>query len=142
MLEPEWIDAVVKESLRLTPVLPIVGRTLQRDMELGGVLIPRGARAAPNVYLAHREESSWPDAHRFLPPRFLGAKSSPYTFLPFGGGVRRCIGMAFALLEMRIVIETVLRKVRIAATDTPIRIERRGVALAPSDGLPIVLSDR
>jgi cytochrome P450 len=138
-----WIDAVAREALRLVPVLPIVGRRLQADYAIGGVLLPRGARAAPNIYLAHREHRSWRDPTRFSPERFLSAAPSPYAYLPFGGGIRRCIGMAFALVEMRVVVALLLRHLSIArAPGAPTRAVRRGVMITPSGGLPVILRDR
>ncbi|MBK8256098.1 MAG: cytochrome P450 [Polyangiaceae bacterium] len=138
-----WVDAIVKESLRLTPVLPIVGRRLQEDMRLGGVDLPKGVRAAPNVYLVHRDPDIWPNPTVFTPERFLGSKPAPYLFFPFGGGVRRCIGMAFALFEMRIVLAAILKRLQVgAAPNLPIQTVRHGVALAPSNDMPIILYDR
>jgi cytochrome P450 len=138
-----WIDAVVRESLRLTPVLPIVGRRLQADYAIGGATLPRGARAAPNVYLTHRESSHWPEPTRFRPERFLASNPSPYAYLPFGGGIRRCIGMNFARVEMRVVVALVLRHLSIArAPGRPTRAVRRGVVLTPSESLPIIVRAR
>jgi cytochrome P450 len=139
-----WLDAIVEESLRLTPVLPIVARRLEEDLRIGGVLIPRGARAAPDAYLAHREPSQWSEPTRFLPERFLeGPRPSPYAYLPFGGGARRCIGMAFSLLELRVVLATVLHRVHVRRAPGPaIRPVRRGVALIPSRGTPLIVEDR
>lgn len=138
-----WLDAVIKEALRLTPVLPIVGRRLQKDMRIGGVDLPAGVRAAPNVYLTHRDPDHFPRPERFDPERFLDARPSPYAYFPFGGGVRRCIGMAFALYEMRVVLAAVLRRLRIqAAPGVKVRAVRHGVALAPSKGMPLVVTDR
>lgn len=138
-----WLDAVIKESLRLTPVLPIVGRRLQRDMRIGGIDLPAGVRAAPNVYLTHRDPDCFARPERFDPERFLDARLNPYAYFPFGGGVRRCIGMAFALYEMRVVLATVLRRLWLRrAPGAKVRAVRHGVALAPSRGMPIVVSSR
>jgi cytochrome P450 len=139
-----YVDAVVKEALRLTPVLPIVARRATRDVRIGGVTIPRGARAAPNVWLSHREPAAWPDPLRFSPERFLGARApSASTYFPFGGGVRRCIGASFATAEMRAVLAAILARVEpVAAPGPPIVPVRRGVALVPSRGMPILIRDR
>jgi cytochrome P450 len=129
--------------LRLTPELPIVARRLQKDLTIGGMLLPRGARPAPNVYLTHREAAHWPEPTRFLPERFLTTTPSIYAYLPFGGGVRRCIGMNFALVEMRVVMATVLRSLDVERAPGPrTRPVRRGVVITPSDGLPVVVRDR
>lgn len=139
-----YVDAVVKEALRLTPVLPIVARRVTRDVRIGRVTIPSGARAAPNVWLSHREPDAWPDPTRFSPERFLGARApSASTYFPFGGGVRRCIGASFAMAEMRVVIATVLSRVTpVPAPGPSIVPVRRGVALVPSRGMPILVRDR
>ncbi len=86
---------------------------------------------------------SWPDPERFFPDRFLDQKPSPYAFLPFGGGIRRCIGMAFALYEMRIVLATVLGSLTVrAAPGYEPHLVRRGIAFAPSEGMPLLVEDR
>src|SRR5262249_53549694 len=100
----EYLAAVVKETLRLNPILPIVGRRLTTPMRIGGRALPAGGRATPCISLTHRRPDIWPNPARFDPTRFLGLRPSPYTFLPFGGGVRRCLGMAFALYEMKVVL--------------------------------------
>jgi cytochrome P450/predicted unusual protein kinase regulating ubiquinone biosynthesis (AarF/ABC1/UbiB family) len=135
----EWLDAVVKETLRLTPILPLVGRRLQRPMRVGGVDLPAGVVAAPCIYLAHRRPERWPDPERFDPERFVGTRPSPYEFLPFGGGVRRCLGMAFALYEMKIVLARVFSRVALEmAPGYAVRVVRRSITFAPSEGMPVV----
>ncbi|MGF1464872.1 MAG: cytochrome P450 [Sandaracinaceae bacterium] len=143
MGELPYLDAVAKESLRLAPVIPIVGRRLQRPLRLGGLDLPRGVVAVPNVYLTHHNPRVWPDPDRFDPERFLGTRVSPYAFLPFGGGIRRCIGMAFALYEMRVVLATILRRVRLApAPGYRLGLTRRSITFSPTRGLPVVASRR
>ena len=139
----EYLDAVCRETLRLTPILPLVGRRLARPMRLGGVDLPAGAVAAPCIYLAHRRAERWPEPERFRPERFLEAKPTPYEFLPFGGGVRRCLGMAFALWEMKIVLAELLTRVElVAAPGYQVRVIRRSVTLAPAEGMPVVVERR
>lgn len=140
--EATWIDATIKEALRLTPVLPIVARRLQKDMTIGGVRLPAGVRAAPNIHLAHREPSAWPDPETFDPRRFIGTKVSPYSFLPFGGGSRRCLGMAFSLFEMRIVLAVLLRERDLRTASDRLVAERRGVVFTPSQGMPLLARPR
>ena len=91
------LDAVVKETLRLNPIIPVVGRRLVAPMRIGGRDLPAGVLATPCIYLAHRRPDIWPNPARFDPARFVGLRPNPYAFLPFGGGERRCLGMAFAL---------------------------------------------
>src|SRR5262249_22752429 len=88
----EYLDAACRETLRLTPIIPLVGRRLTRPMHIGGQDLPAGVVAAPCIYLAHRRVERWPEPARFRPERFLESKPTPYEFLPFGGGVRRCLG--------------------------------------------------
>jgi cytochrome P450 len=100
----EYIDAVVKESLRLRPVLSLVVRRLKEPMLIGGVPLPAGVSLVPSIYLMHRRPEIYPDPEQFDPERFLGNHAGTYTWIPFGGGVRRCLGATFAEYEMRIVL--------------------------------------
>ena len=93
----EYADAVLKETLRLRPVLPIVARRVKAPIEIGGQLIPPGVTLAPCIYLVHRRPDVYPEPLRFAPERFLDAKAGTYTWFPFGGGVRRCLGASFAI---------------------------------------------
>jgi len=102
--EHEFCDAVVKETLRLRPVFSVVGRRLKAPMQIGGVPLPAGVTVVPSIYLMHRRADLYPDAGRFRPERFLEQRAGTYTWIPFGGGVRRCLGAAFAEYEMRIVL--------------------------------------
>jgi cytochrome P450/predicted unusual protein kinase regulating ubiquinone biosynthesis (AarF/ABC1/UbiB family) len=139
VLKLEYLDAVCRETLRLTPIIPLVGRRLTRPMTIGGVELPAGVVAAPCIYLAHRRPERWPEPARFRPERFLESKPTPYEFLPFGGGVRRCLGMAFALVEMKLVLAEILSRVELrAAPGYQVRVVRRSVTLAPAEGMPVV----
>jgi cytochrome P450/predicted unusual protein kinase regulating ubiquinone biosynthesis (AarF/ABC1/UbiB family) len=139
----EYLDALCRETLRLTPIVPLVGRRLTRSMRIGETDLPAGVVAAPCIYLAHRRADRWPEPDRFRPERFLERKPTPYEFLPFGGGVRRCLGMAFALVEMKIVLAEVLSRVELhAAPGYQVRVVRRSVTLAPSQGMPVVVERR
>jgi cytochrome P450 len=137
----ELLDATVKESLRLQPIIPFVGRVLQQRTKLGALDLPAGASVAPCVYLVHRRTSLYPEPARFLPDRFLTFKPSPSEWLPFGGGLRRCIGAAFAIYEMKIVLASLLPRVD-ARLAREVRIVRRGITLAPSGGMQVVLTAR
>ncbi len=105
--EDAYADAVVRETLRLRPVLPTVLRELTEPLELGGYELPAGTWVAPCAYLVHRRPDLYPDPLRFDPERFLGKTPGTYAWLPFGGGVRRCVGAAFAQLEIKQVLQTV-----------------------------------
>ena len=139
----EYLDAVLKEAMRLRPILPDVVRRVETPFRLGDFDLPVGAFVAPCIYLAHRREESYPEATRFRPERFLGTKPDPYAWLPFGGGNRRCVGMAFALYEMKIVLGCTLLRARLRLADKrPIQFERRGVSLAPTGGTRVVQEAR
>jgi len=135
----EYLDAVVKETLRLNPVIPDVMRLVKRPLRIGGVDLPEGVAVAPNIYAAHRRADVWPDPLRFRPERFIGTRPSPYEFFPFGGGMRRCLGMAFALYEMKVVLATLFAQAELAlAPGYRARIVRRNVTWVPSEGMPVI----
>ena len=134
-----YLDAVIKETLRLNPVVAIVGRKLARDARVGGHDLPAGSVAIACIWLAHRRPEAWPDPERFDPERFLGKRIDPSQYFPFGGGTRRCLGAAFAVYEMKVVLATILRHARLRlASDGPIGVVRRGITFAPAGGLPVV----
>lgn len=131
----EYLDAVIRETLRVRPIVPLVGRVVVgAPYQLGRWTLPVGTRVAPSVYLAGHRAEDYPDPKRFDPARWLGVKPDPYTWLPFGGGIRRCIGMAFAQFEMRIVLDTVVTRAQLRAVGKPARVGRRGITLAPIGG--------
>jgi cytochrome P450 len=135
----DYLDAVIKESLRLRPVIPAVARKLMQPVELGGHRLPAGVFVVPSIYLTQRRPDIYPEPLAFRPERFLESPPSNTAYLPFGGGVRRCLGASFAQFEMRIVLETVLRAARIRAPGgEPEHITRRSITFAPSAGGRIV----
>ncbi|HLM28001.1 MAG TPA: cytochrome P450 [Thermoleophilaceae bacterium] len=137
--EDEYADAVVKETLRLRPVIPLVVRELQEPMEFGGHLLPAGARVTPCILLMHRREDIYPEANRFRPERFLEQPAGTYTWIPFGGGVRRCLGASFAMFEMKTVLQAVASQLSLSpARPEPERIRRRAITLTPSAGAQVV----
>lgn len=139
----EYLDGVVKESLRSRPILPMVVRWLDAPFQVGGWNLPKGVRVAPCIWLAQRREETYPEPLRFMPERFVGKKVDPYSFLPFGGGVRRCIGMAFALYEMKIVLATILLRTRYRLSEPrPLEVVRRSLTLAPEGGTEIVVMEK
>lgn len=113
--EDAYLDAVVKETLRLCPPVPIVVRKLLEPMELGGYTVGAGVMVAPCIHLVHRREEIYPHPRRFMPERWLGRPAGTYTWIPFGGGVRRCLAASFALLEMKRVVAAVLEEVEMEA---------------------------
>jgi len=139
----EYLDAVIKECARLDPVVWNVGRQLTEPTWIGGHHLPAGAIASPCAYLTHRRADVWPDPERFDPGRFVGLRPNPYAFFPFGGGVRRCIGAAFATYEMKIVLAQVLSRVELgSAPGYRMRPVLRTITIAPSGGMPVVAERR
>ncbi len=138
-----YLDAVLKETLRLRPIIPIVVRRLAAPMALQGYALSAGAHVAPCIYLVHRRPDVYPDPAAFRPERFLDQPADPYTWIPFGGGTRRCLGESFALYEMQMVLSTILAQARLRpARRIPEPIRRRGLTFAPArDGL-VVLDER
>ena len=133
--DEDYLEAVVKEVLRVRPVLSIAARKVAAPFELGGWTLPAGVHVAPCIYLAHRRPQAWPDPTAFRPERFLGAAPEPYTYLPFGGGVRRCAGAAFAMLEMKEVLRAVARRFALRPPGRATERMRRGsVTLMPGRG--------
>ncbi|MEM1414513.1 MAG: cytochrome P450 [Myxococcota bacterium] len=141
--ELRLLDAVIKETLRVHPVVPGVGRFLMAPQRIGAWDLPAGVVAGCSVILAHENPSSWPEPRAYRPERFLEGRPPAFAFFPFGGGARRCIGEAFALYEMRAVLATVLRElVPVAAPGVRIRPVRRNVTLSPSGGCPLRFAPR
>jgi cytochrome P450 len=139
----EYLDLVVKETLRLRPIIPDVVRKTQRPITFAGYDIPAGVSLTPVIYLAHRRPESWPDPERFDPERFRGAKIDPYAWFPFGGGIRRCLGMAFAMYEMKIVLGMILPRVTMRLEKPgSVPVVRRTITLAPKGGTRVVMSAR
>ena len=139
----EYRDSVIRETMRLRPVIPLVGRVLQKPMRIGGYDLPAGVAVAPSIYLTHRNPAVFDDPERFRPERFLEKKYAPTEWFPFGGGIRRCIGMAFALYEMKMVLATVLSRVDLrAAPGRPVVPVRRAITLSPSQGMPVIMASR
>ena len=129
-----YADAVTKEILRLRPVVAIVLRRLLAPLEVGGHELPAGATVAPCILLVHRREDVYPEPDAFRPERFLDRAPGTYSWIPFGGGVRRCLGAAFAQVEMQVVLQTLAESVRLEAVGGAEAVRRRGITLAPARG--------
>ena len=139
--EFSYLDAVIKETARLNPVVPITVRHLEQGMHIGGYDLPAGAIAAPCIYLTHRRPELWPNPEEFNPERFVARRVDPYTFFPFGGGVRYCLGAAFATYEMKMVLARILSRVTLRPDPGhTVRTERRGITFVPSGGVPVIRS--
>jgi cytochrome P450 len=138
----EYAEAAGKEALRLKPVLPVVLRHLQADATIAGLDLPAGTVVAPCIYLVHRRADVYPDPLAFRPERFLGPEpqGGTYTWIPFGGGVRRCLGAAFALMELRIVLNELAAVEAVAPAPASEPTRRRAITMVPGRGAEVVLS--
>ncbi len=135
-----YLGAVCSETLRLHPVVPGVARRLRVPLELGGHRLPPGTSVLASIHLAHHREPTFSDPTRFHPDRFLGAAYSPYQYLPFGGGHRRCIGAAFAQHELKVVLGTILARADLELRDPrPVAAVRRNLTMGPATGIPLTL---
>jgi cytochrome P450 family 135 len=139
-----YLDAVITEVLRLRPPLPVCDRILEEPLEAGQYELPAGTVIAPCIYLVHRRPDLYEEPDEFMPERFLdGPTPDSYSWLPFGGGMRRCLGASFAVLEMKIVLSMVLRRTLLRpASRAPERMRRRAIVLAPERGAPAYLAER
>jgi cytochrome P450 len=133
--EDAYLRAVVSESLRLRPVVPLAGRRLASELRGGGLSLPSGTDVTPAIWLTHTRADLYPEPFAFRPERFLENPPSGYGWIPFGGGVRRCLGASFAELEMRVVLETVLRRSALQpVSQRAERVTRRNVTFSPRKG--------
>jgi len=127
-----YLDAVIKETLRLCPPVPVVVRHLLEPMRLGGYDLPAGTTVAPCIHVIHRSEKYYPQAKRFLPERFVGKQPGTYTWIPFGGGTRRCLAASYAELEMKRVLRTVFNEVDLRPVETRSeRMRKSAISFAP-----------
>ncbi len=135
-----YLNAVCQETLRIYPiVMTTFARVVKSPIEIMGYQLPVGTIIAPSIYLAHHREEVYPQSKQFKPERFLERQFSPYEYLPFGGGNRRCIGMAFAQYEMKLVLATILSNFQVSLVNKrPLRPVRRGMTLAAPAGMRMV----
>jgi cytochrome P450 len=139
--EDAYLTATIQETLRLRPVIAIVLRRLTEPVEIGGYELPAGVSVAPSIYLVHRNPEIYPDPESFRPERFLDEPPGTYTWIPFGGGVRRCLGAAFAQFEMAVVLRELVRRRQIRPADPkPERIFRRAITETPRHNTEVILS--
>jgi cytochrome P450 len=139
--DDDYADAVVKETLRLRPVLPVVVRQVKQPITVGGVDFAPGVTLTPCIHLVHRRPDVYPEPARFWPERFLERPAGTYTWLPFGGGVRRCLGAAFAQFEMQTILRVVAQERRLEATTRAAEpVRRRAITLTPGRGTEVIAS--
>jgi cytochrome P450 len=141
--DDDYLDAVVKETLRVRPVIVDVARKLTRDTEVAGWQLPAGTLVLPAIAVLHARPDLYESPEEFRPERFLEAGAESYAWIPFGGGVRRCIGASFAQVEMRTVLREVLKRVRLSApSPRPERGSIRHVTVVPARGCRVVVEER
>jgi cytochrome P450 len=140
----EYLSATITEILRLRPVLPNAEpRLTKREVQIGGVTYPPGVVLMASAYLIHHDAEIYPEPHAFRPERFIGTTPGTYTWIPFGGGRRRCLGASFAVQEMKVVLRAALGRYEItAASDRPETTRRRSITFSPAGGTRVVLRRR
>ncbi|MGO8907150.1 MAG: cytochrome P450 [Solirubrobacteraceae bacterium] len=140
----EYMTAVVNETLRVRPVVPIVARMLRQDMQVGPHLLPAGTRVMPNIYLTNRNPRVYEDPAEFRPERFLDEPPGTFSWIPFGGGIRRCIGASFAVVEMKLILRTALSELEPSVPEGARMwrrgewVRRRAITLVPAAGTRVV----
>jgi unspecific monooxygenase len=139
-----YLGAVCSETLRIYPVLPLTfARVTKSPVQIMGHQFDANTTLAPCIYLLHHREDLYPEPNQFKPERFIERQYSPYEYLPFGGGNRRCLGLALAQLEMKLVLATILSRYQLALVDSkPVKPIRRGLTIAPAGGVRMVLQGR
>ena len=140
----EYLTATITEILRLRPVLPNAEpRLTMREVEIGGFRYPPGVVLLASAFLIHRDPEIYPDPYAFRPERFLGTPPGTYTWIPFGGGRRRCLGASFAMVEMKVVLRAALRRYELTpAAPGPEATRRRSITFSPSGETTVVLHPR
>jgi cytochrome P450 len=143
----EYLMAVVNETLRVRPVVPIVARLLTQELQVGGHLLPAGTRVVPSIYLTNRNPRAYQQPTEFLPERYLENAPETFSWIPFGGGIRRCIGASFAQLEMKLMLQTMLGELTPSVPPRTIWrkgewVRRRAITLVPAAGARVVWERR
>jgi cytochrome P450 family 135 len=141
--EEDYLRATIAESLRLRPVLPLAGRRLTVDLEAGGLSLPAGTDVTPAIWLTHTRADLYPEPFSFRPERFLEQAPDTYAWIPYGGGIRRCLGASFAEFEMRIALREILSRCDLhKASPEAEKTGRRNITFSPKDGTPVVVTAR
>ncbi len=139
----ERIEATIVEGMRSRPVIPIIGRRVMEPWRLGEYAVPAESAVLMSILLVHHREDVYPEPFEFRPERFLGRKPGTYEWIPFGGGIRRCLGAALAMAEQRVVLEAMARRLDLEAVDpAPERAVHRNVTMIPSEGARAIVRSR
>jgi cytochrome P450 len=139
----KYVEATIHEAMRSRPVIPMIGRRVQVPWQLGEWQLPAGAAVVVSILLLHHRPDVYPDPFAFRPERFLGAKPGTYTWIPFGGGVRRCLGATLAMAEQRAVLRAVARRTDLSVLDpAPEHARHRNVTMIPAEGARVLVRSR
>jgi cytochrome P450 len=135
-----YVEATIHEGMRVRPVIPAIVRMVKRPWQLGDYVVPANTPVGVSIVALHHREDVYPDPHAFRPERFLGAKPGTYTWIPFGGGIRRCLGASLAMAEQRVVLKAIVRRTDLAVTRRAREHGRqRNVTMIPSRGGRVVV---
>jgi cytochrome P450 len=138
-----YLEATIHETMRSRPVIPIIGRRVTVPWQLGEYRMPAGSAILMSILLLHHREDVYPDPFAFRPERFVGRKPGTYTWIPFGGGIRRCLGAALAMAEQRVVLRAIARRTDLEAPDPrPEHARHRNVTMIPAGGARVVMTAR
>jgi cytochrome P450 len=138
-----YLEATIHETMRSRPVIPIIGRRVTVPWQLGEYRLPAGSAVLMSILLLHHREDVYPDPFAFRPERFVGRKPGTYTWIPFGGGIRRCLGAALAMAEQHVVLRAIARRTDLTAPDpAPERARHRNVTMIPARGARVVMTAR
>jgi cytochrome P450 len=139
----EWVEATIVETMRSRPVVPLIGRRVAVPWRLGEYAVPADTPVAMSILLVHHREDLYPRPFAFLPERWIGNKPGTYEWIPFGGGIRRCLGAALAMAEQRVVLEAMARRLDLEAEDpAPERALHRNVTMIPAGGARVVIRSK
>lgn len=139
----EQVEAVIIETMRSRPVIPVIGRRVAVPWRLGDYVVPAGTPVVMSILLVHHREDVYPHPFAFVPERWLGRKPGTYEWIPFGGGTRRCLGAALAMAEQRVVLESMVRRLDLVADDpSPEHAQHRNVTMIPARGARVVVRSR
>jgi cytochrome P450 len=132
---PGYVEATIHEGMRVRPVIPAVGRLVKRPWQLGAYVVPAETAVAVSIVALHHREDVYPDPHAFRPERFVERKPGTYTWVPFGGGIRRCLGATLAMAEQRVVLRAIAARIDLEADSAaPERPRMRNVTMIPARG--------
>jgi cytochrome P450 len=137
----DYVEATVNEGMRVRPVIPFVVRMVERRWRFGDYVVPAHTPVGVNIVALHHREDVYPEPFRFAPERFLGCKPGTYTWIPFGGGIRRCLGATLAMAEQRVVLRAIARRTDLVAPDpAPEPARQRNVTMIPRDGGRVIVA--